>query len=173
MYKIKFPSTQKIAIMQVLGITESENYEVVLCESSAMMEEGKINIVFQIDKLDEVKSKLAFFTETKQMYLAGKSSRGDVRIPVSQIRFIESMGNDVYTFVNKQKIMLPSKLYQFEEELEPFGFVRISKSVLVNVTCIEAVATGFNGKLKLGLSDNYECEVNRSYTKQFKKFLES
>ena len=62
---------------------------------------------------------------------------------------------------------------QLEEDLFQAGFFRISKSVIVNVARIEAIASGFNGKLTLIMDNKKKIEVNRSYTKSFKEYLSS
>jgi len=172
MFKIKFPVKEKQLIKQILNITESAEYDIVLCDEVEDSEPDKINIVFQISDVDKIKEKIQFFHNSSVMMLMGETYRGKVKIPVSEIRYIESFGNEITADVSKTKILLPDKLYELSERLEPFGFIRISKSVIVNITKIEAIRSTLNGKLLLTLDETTVLEVNRSYKKAFKEYLE-
>ncbi len=101
----------------------------------------------------------------------GKTHRGEIKVLIKDIDYIESFGNEVIAYIEKQEVRLTARLYELMEELEPFGFFRISKSIIVNVTKIEAIKSAFNGKLTVMLANNKMLEVNRSYTKDFKQYL--
>lgn len=171
MFKIKFPQKEKEIICQSLGIKEEEPYQIVLCDSADKTEEDKINIVFSLSNLELVKEKIQFFANSTPMYLIGETYRGQVRVQIKDINYIESFGNDVTAYTDKSKVELPNKLYELAEQLEPFGFFRINKSQIVNVTKIVAIASAFNGKLTIELENGTVLEVNRSYKAAFKEYL--
>ena len=171
MFKIKFSPVDKEKIKQVLGIEEKEPYEIVLCPSNEEMEIDKINLVFKLEQLPDIASKIQFFTAVNKIYLNGKSENGEVKVAIEDISYIESFGNDIFAYVNGKTIALPTKLYQLAEELEPFGFVRVGKSIIVNIAQIYAVKPILNGKLLLTLNDDKVIEVNRTYVHSFKAFL--
>ena len=171
MFKIKFPPKEKEIILQSLGIKEEEPYQIVLCDSSDECEEDKINIVFSIEHLDMVKEKISFFASPPPMYLIGETYRGQVRVQIKDINYIEAFGNDVTAYTDRSKVELPNKLYELSEQLEPFGFFRINKSQIVNVTKINAIQSAFNGKLSITLENDTTLEVNRSYKAAFREYL--
>lgn len=103
--------------------------------------------------------------------LTGKTTRGQVWFLAQEVISIEAFGNDVETIINKQRVLLEKKLYEYESELEEEGFIRIGKSVLINTNRIESVASAYNGKLLLYLDNNQKVYVNRSYSKHFKEVL--
>lgn len=103
--------------------------------------------------------------------LIGKTHRGQVWLNTSDVSVIEAFGNNVETQVNQKSVVLEKKLYEYEEELEKDGFIRIGKSTLINSNHIESVASSFNGKLLLYLKNEEKVYVNRSYTKHFKDAL--
>ncbi len=171
MFRIKFDSYQKEKIKQTLKIEENANYHIVLTSSVEQIEENKVNIVFRFDQLDVLAQWLQSYKKATGTVLPGKTSRGSVQLPIDRIVTIESFGNDVFAFTDKDEIELEAKLYQLEEDLFTEGFFRISKSVIVNVAKIESIASGFNGKLILYLDNQKKTEVNRSYTKVFRQYL--
>lgn len=69
--------------------------------------------------------------------------------------------------MNQRVLRISSKLYKLEDEWRKYGFVRISKSQIVNVGKIAAIKRGFNGKLLLVLENNQHLEVNRSFDERF------
>jgi DNA-binding LytR/AlgR family response regulator len=145
----------------------------VLSRSIADSEDGKVNLVFDLNQLDLLHDWLERYKKTTGGILSGKTARGEVKVRFDQVFTIESYGNDVFAYTDKAEISLSAKLYQLEEELLQAGFFRISKSVIVNVARIEAIASGFNGKLTLIMDNKKKIEVNRSYTKSFKEYLSS
>ncbi|MDP2814128.1 MAG: LytTR family DNA-binding domain-containing protein [Erysipelotrichaceae bacterium] len=173
MFKIKFDPAGKEKIKQTLKIEESPDYEIVLCRYNADSEEGKVNLVFDLNQLDLLVDWLERYKKATGGILSGKTARGEVRVRFDQVFTIESYGNDVFAYTDKAEISLSAKLYQLEEELLQAGFFRISKSVIVNVARVEAIASGFNGKLTLIMDNKKKIEVNRSYTKSFKEYLSS
>jgi DNA-binding LytR/AlgR family response regulator len=56
--------------------------------------------------------------------------------------------------------------------LEPYHFVRISKSFIVNLRQIKYIKVGLNAKLHLTLNNQTQLEVTRSFVKRFKKHLD-
>ena len=171
MFKIKFSFADKEIIKQVLGIDESPSYEIVLCRCKEDMESDKINLVFDMEHLNDIASKIQFFTEVKKIYLEGKSEDGEVKVPLEDIVYIESFGNDIYAYTNDTTVLLPLKLYQLSEQLEPFGMIRVGKSCIVNVAQIYAVKPHLNGKLTITLNNRKVIEVNRTYVATFKSYL--
>lgn len=173
MFKIKFDPAGKEKIKQTLKIEESPDYKIVICRNSLESEEGKVNLVFDLNQLDLLHDWLERYKKETGGVLSGKTARGEVRVRYDQVFTIESYGNDVFAYTDKAEISLSAKLYQLEEDLLQAGFFRISKSVIVNVARIEAIASGFNGKLTLIMDNKKKIEVNRSYTKSFKEYLSS
>ncbi len=171
MFKIKFPTAEKEIIKQTLGINESETYDIVLCNALHDQEDDKINLMFKIENIDSVKNKISFFTNVSPIHLYGKTQRGEIKILISDIDYVESFGNDVYAYIKDKEVRLNIRLYELLEKLNTFGFFRISKSLIVNVTKITAIKSALNGKLMIILSNDQTLEVNRSYTKAFKDYL--
>ncbi|MFH1693452.1 MAG: LytTR family DNA-binding domain-containing protein [Bacillota bacterium] len=62
-------------------------------------------------------------------------------------------------------------LYQLEEILKPYHFVRIGKSFIVNISKIRYIRTAFNAKLDIELTTGTHLEVSRSFVKDFKNAL--
>jgi DNA-binding LytR/AlgR family response regulator len=109
--------------------------------------------------------------EEKGLILHGKTSLGNVRIFSEDVHLIESFGNLVLTTYKGKEVRFDLKLFELEEQLHDYGYVRVSKSMLVNTHHIEAVSSSFNAKLRLHLTNGIFVDVNRSYLKTFKTYM--
>lgn len=77
-------------------------------------------------------------SDEKKLILKGKSTTA---ISISNIIYIESQGKYqfIYTSSPKEKIMVRQNMNDFQEELSPFGFIRIHKGYLVNSSYIRTI----------------------------------
>ena len=66
--------------------------------------------------------------------------KGDKRyaVPVTEIFYIESVDNRTFIYSSKDCYETARKLYEFEEVLKARNFLRISKSVLLNIMKVES-----------------------------------
>ncbi len=58
----------------------------------------------------------------------------------------------MYAVNDISKFKIKEKLYELEPKLKTQGFIRISKSFIVNIVMIDRVQPWFNGKLLLKLN---------------------
>ncbi|MGP1563337.1 LytTR family DNA-binding domain-containing protein [Filifactor alocis] len=87
-----------------------------------------------------------------------------------EIEKIYSQNGTVYVDTVQGTFESKERLYELEEKLNK-NFVRISKSVLVNVEEIQSLEMEFNGKMKMNLKSGDVEYTSRSYLKDIKKAL--
>ena len=172
MFRVKFSDKKKAAVKTALRVSETEDYQIVLCETPADIEADKINLCFAYEQLDTVSELIHFQKGVMNAKVACTSARGEEMVPLMAIDYIESFGSEITAAVGKRTLQINSKLYKLEAEWREFGFIRISKSLIVNVGKIAAIKRGFNGKLLLVLENEQSLEVNRSFVKEFKSYME-
>lgn len=99
--------------------------------------------------------------------------KGDKRyaIPVSGIFYIESVDNRTFIYSSKDCYETPRKLYEFEELLKERNFLRISKSVVLNIMKVESIKPALNGRFSCILGNGEEVIISRKYVNQFKEFI--
>jgi DNA-binding LytR/AlgR family response regulator len=59
------------------------------------------------------------------------------------------------------------------EKLQPYGFVRIHRSVLVNASAVEEIQSGTNGEYVLRISGGREYMVSRTFKNNLKSLAHS
>ena len=96
----------------------------------------------------------------QKMKLCIPSLRGFQVIELDDILYAESSGN--YTnlyFLNKSMVCTSKPMHEYEKLLEDAGFVRIHKSILVNLLHVKEYLRGEGGSVIL--SNGHEVEVAR------------
>ena len=87
------------------------------------------------------------------------------------IFYIESVDNRTFLYSSKDSYETNLKLYEFEELLKERGFVRISKSVIVNVMKADSIKPAFNGRFLCKLTNGEDVIISRKYVAGFREFI--
>ena len=64
------------------------------------------------------------------------------------------------------------RLYELEERLKPFRFVRISHSAIVNLNRVQSLDLKLSGTVRLTLTGGTACYASRRYVKRIREALD-
>ncbi|MFZ4929467.1 LytR/AlgR family response regulator transcription factor [Chryseobacterium sp. Mn2064] len=107
-------------------------------------------------------------TDTKEDFIIIKTEGMNRKLPLSEIIYFESQGNDVKMVLNtSENIISKHKLADLEKILANKGFVRIHRSFIINREFVTAFS---NDEVLLG---KYELPVGRSYKQEYDSFTAS
>ena len=82
-----------------------------------------------------------------------------------------SEGQKVFAMDETKRYSVAKKLYELEEEYEPLGFVRISKSEIVNYKRIKSLDLSLTGTIKVIMKNGYETYSSRRNVAKIKELL--
>ena len=85
-----------------------------------------------------------------------------VLLNVSEIDWIEADGNYAKLHVGKKSHLLREKMHDLEAQLDPKKFVRIHRSIIVNLERIKEMHPHFNGDYIVVLKDGSQLKLSRS-----------
>ena len=85
-----------------------------------------------------------------------------VLLKVDEIDFIEADGNYAKLHVGRKSHLLREKMHDLEERLDPAQFVRIHRSVIVNLDRIKEMHPHFNGDYIVVLEDGRKLRLSRT-----------
>ncbi|XMB87436.1 LytTR family DNA-binding domain-containing protein [Mycoplasmatota bacterium WC44] len=168
MFKLK-PNNKELS--DKLNLVETTNYNYVLTTSNELCEDNKINIVFNENHTHEINKLLDLIINGEEVYLTGHNERGQKRVEVRSMQYVETFGDDVYLVMQDYRLLTKNKLYQLEEILKEKDFIRVSKSHLVNIGKIRYIKPAINSKIELIMNNDDIVEVKRTYLKNFKETL--
>ena len=125
------------------------------------------------DSLDDevrnvVRELHGIFDET----LTGTDERGNkcVLRPLDIVSFYAE-GQRVFAIDDSERYSVSSKLYELEEKYGKSGFVRISKSEVVNFKKIKSLDMSFTGTIKVIMKNGYETYTSRRNVAKIKEIL--
>ena len=92
-------------------------------------------------------------------------------IPIVNLYYVEAVDNKVFLYSAKQVYETKQKLYEIEHLLEEKQFLRVSKSVIVNLMKIKAIKPAMNGRFIAVLQNSEEVIISRKYVSALKNKL--
>ncbi|MGB8888707.1 MAG: LytTR family DNA-binding domain-containing protein [Candidatus Korobacteraceae bacterium] len=81
---------------------------------------------------------------------------------------VHADGNYVLLYRDSSSYMLRESISAVAEKLEPYGFIRIHRSVLVNVSFVEELKPHSTGEYSLRMKGGKQYTVTRTYKRNLK-----
>ena len=134
----------------------SEEEELVLIRCRAITEEVR---------------EIEAFVKSRQGSLSGSAGARQYEVAVAELCYIESVDGKTFLYTGDRVFETAYRLYELEDMLRPKHFLRISKSMLVNLMKIQAIQPAFNGRFTAVLGSGEKVMISRSYVKALKAAL--
>ncbi len=118
--------------------------------------------------------------EVQEIVAFVKSRRGQItcmaddriyEVPVSDIFYIESVDNKGFIYTKDNVYETKQKLYELEELLKEKHFLRISKSMLLNLIKVSAIKPALNSRFTAQLQSGEQVVISRKYVPELRKAL--
>ena len=119
---------------------------------------------------EEVREIVAF-VKTRQGQLTGMLEGKQFEIAVTDLAYVEAVDNKVFLYTQKQVYETRQKLYELEELLREKCFLRVSKSLLLNLMKVQAIKPALNGRMLAVLRGGEEIMITRKYVSDLKRAL--
>lgn len=100
-----------------------------------------------------------------------KTSNRMMLVKVDEIDFIEADGNYAKLHVGRKTHLLREKMSDLEGRLDPAKFVRIHRSIIVNLDRIKEMHPHFNGDYVVVLEDGRQLRLSRTRREQLEARL--
>ena len=101
----------------------------------------------------------------------GKKNNVLHRLGTDQIYYFEAQGKKVYAFTRNGKYEVSQKLFEIEEMFGDRGYMRISKSVVLNAEKVAGVQVDEDRTCLAYFSSQTCVRVSRAYSKDFRKII--
>ena len=106
-------------------------------------------------------------------YLFISTLKGKSKVEISDIICVMSDNNMIVISTVRCDFPLYERLKDWEAKLEPYGFLRVHRSALINPNCISDLLTKPSGDALLEMTDGRQIRVSRTYKKRLIQWLES
>jgi two-component system LytT family response regulator len=126
----------------------------------------------QAAKLIEALSQLQKLSRPQHPRIAIKAKGRILFINVGDVVAVQAEGNYVLLQRESDSYLLRESISVVAEKLEPYGFIRIHRSALVNTSCVEEIKPYATGKYALRVKGGKEYAVTRAYKNNLKPLTE-
>jgi two-component system LytT family response regulator len=83
-----------------------------------------------------------------------------------EIRYVSASGYYIEVHTAEKRHLLRYSLTQMQEDLEPFGFIRIHRSTIINPRYLAEISHGSSSELEVKLRDGATFRVSKSYREE-------
>ena len=133
--------------------------------------ERKEQVLIRCHAVTEEVREIAAFVKSRQGSLSGMKDSRQYEIAVSDIYYFESVDGKTFLYTKDQVYETAYRLYELESLLREKAFLRVSKSMLLNLMKIRAIRPALNGRFLAVLHSGEEVIISRSYVKDLKSAL--
>ena len=119
------------------------------------------------DEIQEIVS----FVKSRQGQLSATRDGQRFEVPVMDLFYAESVDDRIFLYTASDSYEIRMKLYELEDLLKSKSFLRISKSMIVNLMKISSVRPALNGRFSAVLKNGEEIIISRKYVPELKRIL--
>ena len=129
-------------------------------------------VIIITDKVtDEINDLLNMLSsKTPEVITGFYNDLAEILSPDDIIRIYAEDGK-IFASVNSKEYILRQRLYELEEQLNKYSFVRISNSEIINLKKVRNFDLSLSGTICVTLSDGTATYVSRRYVSKIKKVL--
>lgn len=107
--------------------------------------------------------------KTEEEYLIGSEEGRHYRVFVPDIFYIESVDKHTFIYTREMVFRSAKRLYQLEDELKEYDFVKVSRTCLVNINELVHIKALSNSRLEAELTNGEKIIVSRTYIPEIKR----
>lgn len=128
-------------------------------------------IIVTSEITEEINALVQTLSESGPRMIAGFRDDTVTVLDEKDILRIYAANGRVYAVLPSGEYVIRLRLYEAEERLKPFRFVRISNSEIINLKKVGSFDLSFAGTICVTLSDGSKTYVSRRYVSKIKEVL--
>lgn len=132
---------------------------------------GKNEITLTCYEVDKTIERITRYIEEIDISFIGYTNNSDVIVESSEILYFESVDKKTFFYTKSSVLFSKSKLYEIEEKLNGISFVRISKSLIINLNKVKSINPLINRNLSIEMKNGEFLICSRRYVKNLKQSL--
>ncbi len=128
-------------------------------------------IILRLANVDNNVLNLIYALKGDQTELTGYMDERIVKLSLKEIFYFDSVDNKVFAYTGKNVYEIHKKLYELEALCTNSDFLRVSKSVILNLSKIGYVKPILNGRFEAKLKNGEAIVISRQYVSHLKDKL--
>ena len=136
-----------------------------ICEDPACAD---IEVVVRCRQLDDTVLSLLARLRVYDAKLTGERDGATYVLAAADVLYADTADKKTFLYTADAVYETPLRLYELEERLTPWDFVRVSKAMIVNFGKTQSISPDFAGRLQLTLENGEKVGVSRKYAPAIK-----
>ena len=132
---------------------------------------SELKIVIKCKKRNDNVNSIVDTLRLFDRVITGKKDSVSHLIRPHEIYYFDSVDDKVFCYTEKSVYETSYKLYEIEKALSRSTFLRVNKSVIINVGKIECFKSSSNGRMEATLKNNDKIDISRNYVAALKLVL--
>ncbi|MDE6749135.1 MAG: LytTR family transcriptional regulator [Lachnospiraceae bacterium] len=128
-------------------------------------------VIIRCRNVDESILQLIKSLKLKREKLTVRQDERILQIEPGDIYYFEAVDNKVFLYLENNMYETRLKLYELERRFEGTDFLRISKSVILNLAKVKNFYPGFNGRFEALMQNGERVVISRQYVPILKNKL--
>ena len=122
-----------------------------------------VEVKIRAPMLDDEVLEIIASLKAKDKKIIGIKDNSSTILELSDIYYFDSVDKKTFTYCKNEVYETSLKLYELEESLAAFGFVRTSKQQVLNLDKVESIQPESSSRLRLKLENGEIVVVSRQY----------
>ena len=122
-------------------------------------------------KVSDDVQEIISFVKSRQGQISTEKDGRRIEIPLIDIFYAESVDNRLFVYTAKDSYEVKLKLYELEDMLKGRTFLRVQKSLLLNLMKIKSIKPALSGRYTALLKNSEEVVISRKYVSNLKDAL--
>lgn len=136
--------------------------------SSKEEEQVVLECVEMTSEFEDIKN----YCLAKGTFLTGYTDiSAQQQVKISDILYIEAVGENVFAYTKANVFEIKKRLYELENELLNYKFVRCSKSFLICLLKVDAIRPALNGRYLACMENGEQVIISRKYAKNVRETI--
>lgn len=131
-------------------------------------EDNELEVVIRCNKIDAEVRRIISLLEDKH-FIIGKLDNRSYQIKIDDIYYLEANEDRAFIYCKDKVYETTLRLYELEDQLDARMFVRISKSIVLNLNKLDNVRALLNGRYEAVLINSERLIITRHYVNSFKE----
>ena len=127
-------------------------------------------VIYTNQMTEDIRRVIEIFGANETPITALQNEEDIVVLQPKEIYMVRVEDGDTVIYSERNKYRSRKRLYELSQQLGK-QFMQISKSTLVNLSCMDSIEPGFSGTMLLKLKNGCKDYVSRKYLPDFKKYL--
>ena len=141
----------------------------LIMKENLNMQEPEVTIEYK--ELSGDVKKVSDFVQTVDKVINCRKENEEYSVPINEIYYIESVDKKAFIYTGNDVYQASQRLLELEKMLSGAGFVRVSRSAIINVEKLKGIKNLPNSKLEAILINDERICVNRNYLNDIRDVL--